>query len=83
MLVAINYEAKSRGVKRGMSVYDALEVCPDMMFVHVATIFDGSSLKSENTGQKEEDKSEMEISIRESSISRIIKLSEDLRLPIR
>ena len=45
-LIALNYVAKSKGVKRGMTAYEALEVCPDMIFVHVATIVE------QNTNQK-------------------------------
>ena len=37
-LVALNYTAKSLGVNRHMKYWEALEVCPQMMFVHVATI---------------------------------------------
>ena len=37
-LIALNYIAKKAGVKRGMQSFDALDVCPDMIFVHVATI---------------------------------------------
>ena len=37
-LIALNYVAKKAGVKRGMQSFDALDVCPDMIFVHVATI---------------------------------------------
>ena len=33
----MNYAAKDLGVKRSMTVYDALCVCPDLMFVHVST----------------------------------------------
>ena len=45
-LIAINYVAKKAGVKRGMSCYDALEVRPDMVFVHVATIVSTASVKA-------------------------------------
>jgi len=37
-LIALNYVAKAKGVKRGMTVYDALCVCPDCITVHVSTI---------------------------------------------
>lgn len=37
-LIAINYVAKRAGVKRCMTCYEALELRPDMVFVHVATI---------------------------------------------
>ena len=39
-LIAINYAAKAQGVKRCMLTHEALEVCPNMMFVHVSTIID-------------------------------------------
>ena len=34
----MNYVAKAKGVKRGMTVYEALCVCPDVITVHVSTI---------------------------------------------
>jgi impB/mucB/samB family len=37
-IIALNYVAKKSGVKRGMNVFEALEVRSDMVFVHVATI---------------------------------------------
>lgn len=37
-IVALNYKAKDLGVTRGMTVYDALTVCPTIRFVHVATL---------------------------------------------
>ena len=36
-IIALNYAAKKIGVKRSMTVYDALNVCPDITFVHVST----------------------------------------------
>jgi DNA polymerase eta len=39
-LIAINYAAKDQGVKRGMTVYEALAVCPDCKFAHVSTLID-------------------------------------------
>ena len=43
-LIAINYAAKENGVKRGMLAHEALEVCPNMMFVHVSTIIDKNGI---------------------------------------
>ena len=37
-IVAMNYKAKHAGVKRMSQVYDALAVCPDIVFVHMATV---------------------------------------------
>ena len=37
-LIALNYVAKAAGVKRGMTVYEALCVCPNVITVHVSTI---------------------------------------------
>jgi nucleotidyltransferase/DNA polymerase involved in DNA repair len=37
-LIAINYSAKSKGVKRGMLSHEALVVCPEMKFAHVSTL---------------------------------------------
>ncbi len=37
-LIALNYVAKAAGVKRGMTVYEALCACPDVITVHVSTI---------------------------------------------
>jgi nucleotidyltransferase/DNA polymerase involved in DNA repair len=34
----MNYAAKKKGVKRSMTAYEALEACPDCIFVHIATI---------------------------------------------
>jgi len=54
MLVALNYAAKGKGVKRGMHVVDAMKLCPDIVLVHVATIVEkvdakeGSQLDSYN-----------------------------------
>lgn len=39
-LIALNYAAKSRGVRRGMLALEALAVCEDMKFAHVATMYD-------------------------------------------
>lgn len=39
-LIALNYAAKDRGVRRGMQAFDALAVCEDLKFAHVATMFD-------------------------------------------
>eukprot|EP00347_Sterkiella_histriomuscorum_P022605 403337853 len=39
-LVALNYAAKDMGVKRSMRHFEALEVCPDITFVHVATMIE-------------------------------------------
>ena len=36
-LIALNYAAKARGVKRGMTAYEALTVVPDLTLVHVST----------------------------------------------
>ncbi|CAD7924543.1 unnamed protein product [Amoebophrya sp. A25] len=38
-IIALSYEAKACGVKRGMFVQDALRVCPDMLFVGIPTRF--------------------------------------------
>eukprot|EP00392_Amoebophrya_sp_AT5.2_P017488 g17850.t1 len=38
-IIALSYEAKAKGVKRGMFVQDALRVCPEMMFVGIPTKF--------------------------------------------
>ena len=45
-LIALNYVAKKSGVKRGMNVFEALEVRPDMIFVHVATILHDTGSKA-------------------------------------
>ena len=37
-LIAVNYAAKSQGVRRGMTAYEALAACPRCMFAHVATL---------------------------------------------
>lgn len=39
-IIALNYAAKSRGVRRGMPALEALAVCEDMKFAHVATMYD-------------------------------------------
>lgn len=39
-IIALNYAAKSLGVRRGMLVFEALQVCENMKFAHVATMFD-------------------------------------------
>lgn len=39
-LVAINYAAKDKGVKRGMLATEALNTCSDIIFVHVSTYID-------------------------------------------
>ncbi|KAJ2747767.1 N-acetyltransferase eso1 [Coemansia sp. BCRC 34301] len=41
-LVAVNYPARARGVKRLDTVMEAREKCPDIKFVHVATFTDSS-----------------------------------------
>lgn len=37
-IIALNYAAKDRGIKRSMRVWDCLSICPEIKFVHVATI---------------------------------------------
>lgn len=37
-LIALNYAAKERGVKRQMTAVEALALCSDIVLVHVATI---------------------------------------------
>ena len=37
-IIALTYKAKDLGVKRSMRLYDAITICPDLKFVHVATI---------------------------------------------
>ena len=39
-LVALSYAAKNKGVKRGMNVFEAMDACPNLKLVHVATIVD-------------------------------------------
>ena len=36
-IIALSYAAKTRGVRRSMTVYDALDVCPELILVHVGT----------------------------------------------
>ena len=36
-LIALNYVAKNKGVKRSMTVYEALAHCPDLILVHIST----------------------------------------------
>ena len=36
-LIALNYAAKSLGIRRSMTVYEALAVVPDLILVHVST----------------------------------------------
>lgn len=43
-LIALNYAAKNKGVRRGMNAFDALEVTQgEMAFVHVATMVETSN----------------------------------------
>jgi DNA polymerase eta len=37
-LIALNYAAKERGIKRGMTSIEALRLCTELKLVHVATI---------------------------------------------
>ena len=37
-IIAMNYAAKGAGVNRTMNVYEALEVCPECIFVHISTV---------------------------------------------
>ncbi|CDW79896.1 dna polymerase eta [Stylonychia lemnae] len=53
-LVALNYAAKSAGVKRGMKHFEALEVCPKMMFVHVATMIENLDSKSKSIEEQKQ-----------------------------
>ena len=39
-IIAMNYAAKSRGVTRSMLDLEALQVCENMKFAHVATMYD-------------------------------------------
>ena len=36
-MIALNYSAKSKGVHRGMTVYEAMAAVPELMLVHVST----------------------------------------------
>jgi len=38
MIIALNYKAKGLGVKRLMSVLEAMLICPELILVHVGTI---------------------------------------------
>jgi len=37
-LIALNYVAKNMGIKRSMTVYEALCICPDLILIHVSTV---------------------------------------------
>ena len=37
-IIALNYVAKRVGIKRSMTVYDALCICPDLILIHVSTL---------------------------------------------
>lgn len=39
-IIALNYPAKSAGVRRGMLAFEALEACSNIKFAHVATLVD-------------------------------------------
>ena len=45
-IIALNYSAKAKGVRRSMTVYDALNTCPEIIFVHVS-IFEVCEFKAE------------------------------------
>jgi DNA polymerase eta len=45
-IIALNYSAKAKGVRRSMTVYDALNTCPEIIFVHVST-FEVCEFKAE------------------------------------
>ena len=36
-LIALNYVAKGMGIKRSMTCYEALVLCPELVLVHVST----------------------------------------------
>lgn len=40
-LIAVNYPARAKGIKRHCTVQEALALCPDIKFVHVATYSKG------------------------------------------
>ncbi|KAI9034257.1 hypothetical protein DFJ74DRAFT_762882 [Hyaloraphidium curvatum] len=41
-LIAVNYPARAKGIKRHSTVEDALKLCPELTLVHVATYAQGS-----------------------------------------
>ena len=60
-LIALNYVAKGMGIKRSMTCYEALALCPELILVHVSTFEvrdmqsseqDASNQKSVSTQQK-------------------------------
>ena len=40
-IIALNYTAKDKGIKRHLKIYEALDICPELVLVHVETIIDG------------------------------------------
>ena len=36
-LIALNYVAKAKGIKRSMTCYEALALCPELILIHVST----------------------------------------------
>lgn len=55
-LIAVNYEARKFGVKRGDRTDAARQKCPQIVFVHVETISadpaDGAGVEADNVGAR-------------------------------
>jgi len=48
-LIAVNYAARDKGIKRHSTVQEALEKCPELKLVHVATYAHGESMPKYHT----------------------------------
>lgn len=48
-LIAVNYAARAKGVSRHDNVKEALQKCPDLKLVHVATLAQGESVPMYHT----------------------------------
>ncbi|KAJ3016800.1 DNA-directed DNA polymerase eta rad30 [Thoreauomyces humboldtii] len=48
-LIAVNYAARAKGIKRHCNVAEALVKCPEVKFVHVATYADGDDTAQYHT----------------------------------
>ncbi|KAJ3329571.1 DNA-directed DNA polymerase eta rad30 [Blyttiomyces sp. JEL0837] len=42
-LIAVNYPARAKGIKRHINIEEARKLCPELVFVHVATFANGDS----------------------------------------
>lgn len=79
-IIALNYVAKAKGIKRSMTVYDALNICPDLILIHIST-FEVADKGSKQLGLEWDEEAGIHYKLFPSSICRTKMVAEDPQLP--